>query len=141
MKIKKYVCPICEEEFDTKSEAELCLTKCEADIELIYICPVCRSEYTSESEAEDCLDECKGRLSVEEDEMDITACSRSRLDSVIGRCTTCEYSDGEGFRFADCPYKATGIQLEGCPAYAPAHDLPSICARYNQLKEYGRLTE
>lgn len=56
MKIKKYVCPICEEEFDTKSEAELCLTKCKGNIELIYVCPVCRSEYTSESEAEDCLD-------------------------------------------------------------------------------------
>lgn len=105
-----------------------------------YVCPICHEEYSTYQQAERCLDHCRDDASVEEFECDIDKLCGHQLDSVIGRCTTCEYSDGEGFRFADCPYKATGIQLEGCPAYAPAHDLPSICARYNQLKEYGRLT-
>lgn len=43
--------------------------------------------------------------------------------------------------FADCPLKATGEKREGCAAYIPAHDLHSVCSRYNYLQKIGQLPQ
>jgi hypothetical protein len=106
-----------------------------------YVCPICHKEYHTYQQAERCLDDCKDNASVEEFVCNFEDLHGYEIDSIIGKCTSCEHCDGEGTYFADCPLKATGEKREGCAAYIPAHDLHTVCSRYNYLQKIGQLPQ
>lgn len=60
-----------------------------------YVCPICHKEYLTYQQAERCLDDCKDNAYVEEFVCDFEEIHGYEIDSIIGKCTSCEHCDGE----------------------------------------------
>lgn len=109
-KVKKYVCPICEEVHDNEDAAEDCLEDCKDSLMVIerlsYVCGKCGETFRSAA-------------GMAEHEKGCTV----RMNPIAWNengCGTCERCTKEGYIDADCRKQYADLPRNHCPTHVAA---------------------